>query len=74
MVRLRKEQIFKNPLRPKLSVGVILGVLGRQGSTHILSVFLLANRKQVQATGRQLHCNFDLRDIPTAAAAFWRVF
>jgi len=43
MVKLRKEQIFKNPLRPKLSVGVILGVLGRQGSTHILKVFLSAH-------------------------------
>jgi hypothetical protein len=38
MIRTRKEQIYKNPLGSKLSVGVILGVLGRQGSVHILNV------------------------------------
>ena len=45
MVANRRAHIFKSPQSPGRRVGIILGVLGRQGSLHILGVTLSANQR-----------------------------
>lgn len=37
MIAIRKEELARCAITPATTVGVIMGVLGRQGSTHIIS-------------------------------------
>lgn len=36
MMAIRKEELARSKIGPSTTVGVIMGVLGRQGSTHII--------------------------------------